>query len=97
MIFDVGDQVRLTATFTDTASAPSDPSEVTLRHRDPAGNVAAEIYNGGAGNVVRDGAGAYHLDLDIDEAGRWYWRAEGTVTPRAAGERSFEVRASQVT
>lgn len=93
--FDVGDRLRLKAAFTDESDAGSDPSEVTIKHRDPSGNVAMESYNAGAGNVVKDSTGNYHFDLDLDEPGRWYWRTEGDDSPEAAGERSFTVRGTQ--
>lgn len=95
-VFDLGDRVRLSATFTDDNGDDSDPTEVTFKHRAGFGVVTTETYNGGVGNVTRDAVGRYHLDADLDAAGRWHWRAGGTDTPAAAGERSFTVRGSQL-
>ena len=93
--FDIGDRIRLGVTFKDIADELSDPTEVTIKHRNSTAGSATAIYDGGAGAVVKDGTGAYHLDIDLDNPGRWYWRAQGDDTPEAAGERSFSVRASQ--
>lgn len=43
-IFDIGDEIRLTAAFTDEAGAPDDPDAVTLRVRHPSGVV--DVYSG---------------------------------------------------
>ena len=74
----VGQQVRLWANFTQEG-ALVDPSEVTIMHRDPSGNEASEVYNGGAGNVVKSGTGQYYLDLTLDEAGTWSWRTKSAT------------------
>lgn len=73
--------------------ALTDPTEVTIMHRDPSGNEASEVYNGGAGNVVKSSTGEYYLDLTLDEAGDWYWRVKttGVVT---AYERRIHVYTS---
>ena len=55
--FDIGDRIRLSASFIDIAGAASDPTEVTVKHRAPSGTVVSEVYDGGAGNVQRGGAG----------------------------------------
>ncbi len=93
--FDIGDRLRLTVTFKDVDDAPSDPTEVTIQHRNSEAGSVTETYDGGAGLVVKDSTGVYHLDANLDKPGRWYWRAQGEDTPEAAGERSFTVRSSQ--
>ena len=85
--------MRVSASFSDESAAPSDPSPVRLRYRDPAGTVTTLVY-GTDSALVRDGVGAYHADLDADAAGTWYYRAEGEVTPQASGEARFRVRGS---
>ncbi len=92
-IYDIGDRVRVSASFSDEGAAPSDPSPVRLRYRDPAGTVTTLVY-GTDSALVRDGVGAYHADLDADAAGTWYYRAEGEATPQASGEARFRVRGS---
>ena len=78
--FFVGQSVRLWGVF-EQDGAFADPSEVTIMHRDPSANEASEVYNGGAGNVVKSATGKYYLDLTLDEAGTWAWRVKGaTIT-----------------
>lgn len=90
--FDIGDEVRLTAAFTDEAGAPDDPDAVTLRVRHPSG--VTDVYSGA--QLTNSQVGTWTHLVALDEAGRWYWRAEGSANPRAAGERAFTVRASQI-
>lgn len=88
--FDKGDQIRITVTFTDTATGlVADPTTVTIKHKDPSGNVTTETY---PGNVTKSGTGVYYLDISIDETGRWRFRGEGTGNVEAAVEGSFGVR-----
>lgn len=73
----ISQKVRLWANFTQDGDL-NDPTEVTIMHRDPSGNEASEVYNGGAGNVVKSSTGQYYLDLTLDESGDWYWRVKTT-------------------
>tara|TARA_Y100000310_G_scaffold345020_1_gene461228 strand:- start:5756 stop:6046 length:291 start_codon:yes stop_codon:yes gene_type:complete len=92
--YDKGDVVRLQAEFVDgTTGEYSDPSEVTIKHKDPSANTATLTLSGG--EVTKSSTGIYTVDLTLDEVGTWYWHAEGTVSPAAAGERSLEVRTTQ--
>lgn len=91
-IFDIGDEIRLTAAFTDEAGAPDDPDAVTLRVRHPSG--VTDVYSGA--QLANSQVGTWTRLVALDEAGRWYWRAEGSANPRAAGERAFTVRGSQI-
>jgi len=85
----IGQKVRLWASFR-SANVFADPSgEVTIMHRDPSGNEASEVYNGGAGNVVKSATGKYYLDLTIDEEGTWYWRAKSAGDLIGTKERTF--------
>lgn len=86
---DIGQALRLWALYRQ-GNAFTDPTEATIMHRDPSGNEASEVYNGGAGNVVKQATGQYYLDLTLDEEGTWYWRAKGTGVV-AAGERMITV------
>jgi len=90
--YDVGDRVRVDASFTDASKAKTDPTTVTFKYKDPSGNVTTEQY--GSGNVVKDATGDYHLEIDLDEAGRWDYRAEGAGAVKAAGEGDLVVRTS---
>lgn len=74
----IGDTRRISTTFY-VGSTPTDPStEVDLVVREPDGTETAYDYNGGAGSIVRDSAGVYHLDRVLDAAGLWSWLWTGT-------------------
>ena len=85
--YDIGDLVRLSATFTDLAGAPVSPSAVVLRVKAPDGTVSTPT-------PTNDGIGVYRHDLAVTQAGLWCYRWEGTGAVTAAGERTFMVRAS---
>ncbi len=75
---DVNDQIELRAEVTNSAGNAADPTEITIRHTDPSGNTAEEVFSGGAGNVVKDALGDFNLPLVLDEAGRWKWSTQTT-------------------
>lgn len=92
-IYDIGDQVRLSVVFTDANDTAVDPTLITVRYIKPGGSEIAVDYDGLTA-VVRDGAGAYSLDLVTDTAGVWRYRWESSGTVTAAVEGRFEVRRS---
>jgi len=91
-IYDVGDRVRLTGTFTASGS-PVDPTTVTLYYQDPSGNDTIKTY--ALGQLTKVSTGVYRFDLDIDEAGKWYYRFAGTGACVTASESHFNVRKSE--
>lgn len=84
--FDVGDTVRLTATFRDPDGNLMDPASVTLQIRKPSGEVVSVP-------VVRDSTGVYHGDVTVDESGLWTYR---WYAPGGAEEGAFFVRFSGI-
>jgi hypothetical protein len=44
---------------------------------------------------VKDSVGNYHVDVDANAVGRWYYRFQGTGTNQAAEEGLFTVVPSQ--
>ena len=91
---DVGDVVRLTGTFKNQAGAFVDPGGVRVRVKNPLGTATVYVFGVDAG-VIKDSVGNYHLDIDADQEGVWFYRWEGITTNKGAGEHSFEVRDSQ--
>ena len=90
--YDLGDLVKVSATFTDADTGlAADPTTVKLSVKDPAGIVTPYVYLTDA-EIVRDGVGLYHANLDVDQSGKWYarWFSEGTG--QAAEETRFQVR-----
>jgi hypothetical protein len=86
--YDVGDEVRVTGTFTDSAGTEQDPNAVFFQYEDPSGTVTALAYPADAA-LVKDDTGIYHVDIDVDEAGMWHWRWYSTGVGQAADEGQF--------
>ena len=86
--YQVGDLVRVSASFTDASGNAVDPDTVYCDITAPDGTKTTYTYGTDA-EVVRDSAGNYHLDVDVTAAGRWCyaWRSRGTG--QAAGSGSF--------
>lgn len=84
---DIGDKVRVTATFYDGDDDLAAPTAVVISARDPSGNEAALSSS-------TSSTGVYVADLAIDESGRWWFRAVGTGAVEAAAEKSLLVRAT---
>ena len=93
-VYDKGDLVRCSGAFTDAAGDACDPTGVVFKFQDPSGNETTYTY-GTDSELVKDSVGNYHVDVDTDEVGYWYYRFEGTGTGQAAGEASFIVRETE--
>lgn len=86
-VYDTGDKIRLTATFT-VDDAVTDPTTVTVKVLDPSSNETSAT-------PTNPSTGVYYYDVSLDEAGDWYYRFEGTGAAVAAEEVTFNVRASK--
>jgi hypothetical protein len=79
--YDIGDQVRLSATFANSAGVATDPTVVRLQYRYAGSDVITTLLYGTDAALVRAGAGAYYADLVLAAAGTIYycWQGEGAV------------------
>lgn len=93
----VGHVVRFPATFRTAAGVATDPTTVTYRVLTPAGVETAYVY-GTDEEVTRTAAGYYTLRLQLNEAGTWWVRVEGTGAVAAVNEleRAVVVTASHM-
>ena len=82
-IYDVGDGVRLTCTFTISGSGTN--TTATLSVTDPSENIATP-------SLTAAGDGVYTADVILDEVGKWYYRFVGTGAVIAATEGHLFVR-----
>lgn len=82
MSYQVGDLVRVTGTFTTAAGVATDPTAVFAEYKDPSGNTTELEYPADAA-LVKDSTGVYHIDIDADEAGSWFYRFYSTGTGQA--------------
>jgi len=91
--YDKGDQIRFSATFKNLSGATADPTTIVFKAKKPAGTITTYTFGAGA-EIVKDGTGVYHIDLDIDASGDWSGRWEGTGAVKVAEEFTFIGRES---
>jgi hypothetical protein len=89
--YDVGDTITVQVAFTDQNGAAADPTSVTIKIEDPAGNITS--YTGGQ-LTHTGGTGIYSIAFAISLSGRHHTRAVGTDPIAIAIEGSFNVRDS---
>ncbi|MGH9766104.1 MAG: hypothetical protein ACREAB_01615 [Blastocatellia bacterium] len=92
-VYDIGDVVRVSATFTNQVGAPVDPGGVTLKVKNPVGVKTSYVYVVDLA-LIRDSPGNYHLDLEPAIQGVWTYRWEGTAPNKGAEEASFQISES---
>jgi hypothetical protein len=92
-MYDIGDAVRITASFYNSATPAvlTDPTTVTVRIK--PSNAAATTYTYGTdAAVVKSATGVYYIDVTITASDRWRYRWAGTGALIQAEEGSFNVR-----
>jgi hypothetical protein len=95
-IYDIGDLVRLRATFVSTDMVtPADPSTIVFRTLSPASGVACYGFGSANASITRATVGAYYKDITPDVYGDWAYNALGTGGVQAVSEWSFQVRHSR--
>lgn len=92
--YDLGDLVRVTAAFTNTAGTAIDPAAVFFQAKDPNGTLTEYTY-GTDVELVRDSLGNYHADVAAAAAGTWHYRFYSTGSGQAAETGSFTVERSE--
>lgn len=93
-VYHVGDLVRIDGDFKDDAGALQDPTGLSFKFEDPSGNETTYVYLTDA-ELVRDGTGEFHVDIDADEVGDWHYKWLATGTGQAAEPGQFKVAPSQ--
>lgn len=93
--YDKGQLVRTTCQFVDkTTGQAVDPATVRCLYKKPDNTTVTYVY-GTDNALVKDATGNYHVDLNGNLAGTWWYRWESTGANQGAYEGTFEVRASQ--
>jgi hypothetical protein len=85
------------ATFT-VAGTPTDPTTITVKIKDPDGTVTTlgpAAGGTGGGGIVRDSAGVFKTEIQLDDAGYWHARFEGTGAATAAQDHQAIVDPSE--
>ena len=88
--YDLGDVVRETGRFTDTAGVATDPAVVTFSYTNPSGVTTSLVYSTDAA-LVKTGTGVYYVDIPASIKGVWRWRWLSTGTGAASTEGQFAV------
>jgi hypothetical protein len=89
-IYDVGDTVRLTASYTDTGDSPANPTSVRIIYADPTGSETTALS--GTTSLSNPATGSFYTDLYVDSPGTWRWRSASTGNIVTASEDVFVVR-----
>lgn len=92
--YDLGDEVRCTGTYTDSAGTVQDPAAVFFQVEDPSGNKTTYQYSVDA-ELVKASTGVYYVDVDLDECGFWTYRHYSTGLGQAAAEKRMRVKESR--
>jgi hypothetical protein len=82
-VYDKGDLLRITGTFTNASNAAIDPTVVLFKYRNPAGTSTTLTYGVDAA-LVKSATGIYYVDLDMSSSGVWYAKFQSTGTGQAA-------------
>ncbi len=93
-VYDNGDLVRCTGTFTTAAGVVQNPAAVLCKYMTPAGTTTTLTYGVDAA-LVRASTGIYYVDVNANASGIWKYRFYSTGNGQAAGESSFRVRVSE--
>lgn len=88
--YTLGNLVRVSAVFKDISGDVQDPTVVNVTITDPTGTDTTYVYETDE-EVIKDSVGNYHLDQDVEIAGRWYYRWWSTGTGQASSQSFFEV------
>lgn len=86
--YDIGDRVRITGTFTNTAGVVADPTTITISVRRRNGPITTYTY---PGTITKDSTGVFYADHDVTDEGVYDYRIVGTGAVVTAGEGSFGV------
>jgi len=95
MAYQIGDVVRVSATFENESETPTDPTTTTFILKDPAGTKTTYTKPSDV-LLVKDDDGDFHVDVTPTMGGVYFYRFAGVGDVVAAGEGSFEVDESEL-
>jgi hypothetical protein len=91
MSYQIGDKIRIGATFRDPATrTTTDPDIVRFRFKLPTGPESVYVFGTDA-PLVREAVGVFHVDLPITEKDEWWYRWEADGTTGVVAEKSLQV------
>lgn len=89
--FDIGQQIRMRCEFR-VDDVLTDPTTATLTVFDPSENT--DNYSLSGATITKLSDGIFYVDIDLDEAGVWYFKWTSTGAVKAAKQGQFEVAAA---
>lgn len=92
-VYQKGDLARCAASFTDSGGSALDPTGVSFTVTTPAGVSTTYVYGTDAA-LVKDSSGHYHVDVNANARGVWFYRWFSTGTGQAAEQGEFSVEAT---
>lgn len=94
--FYVGQGVRASLEFKNSANALVDPSIPKVSVKRPDGTNSVYTYPSSS-ELVKDSTGKYHIDIDVTLGGDWYIKGVGTGGITVATEIAFRGVATNAT
>ena len=88
--YKLGEDVKISGAFTNSAGQAVDPTTVKCQYRSPSGVITTLTFGTDAA-LLKASAGNYYTVVDANEVGRWHYRFYATGTGKAAGESAFDV------
>lgn len=76
--FSLDKTVRLSVEFRDAAGTLTDPTTLEFKIKSPDDAPVVTYIYGTDAELVRDAAGKFHVDYDVDVSGTWYYRYKAT-------------------
>lgn len=94
-VYDIGDLIKLTATFKNSGGTPTDPTTITLRVTDPVATTS--VYTYALAQVTKESAGVYSKSITPASSGYWHYRWEGTGAVEQVEQGLFFIKVSSAT
>lgn len=85
----VGTTITITGVARNAGGTATDPGDVWLKVRNPAGSVSTYQYS--AGGVLKTATGTYSKALELTASGIWWLRFEGSAPLDATVELPLNV------
>jgi uncharacterized protein YfaS (alpha-2-macroglobulin family) len=92
--YNLGNLVRCAGSFVDDSGTAITPETVSFSFKNPTGTIVTYLA-GTDSELVEDSVGHYHVDVEADAFGVWYYRFFSTGAGTAASEKSFSVVKSE--
>jgi len=93
-IFEIETLVRFAGNF-QLSAVDIDPTTITVKILEPTLTNTSYVY-GIAAEVIKDSVGDYHIDINLDHEGIWYyrWEAVGAAEVQISKEGAVKVKSS---